>query len=184
MMKMMVQFAATVLVLAMVVPSLTRDLAGFGEARVDGREDILAGDDVAFVGHSPSPRDVAPAPGQARIRIGRDGHFRTDAKLNYHFVPVMVDTGASSVALPRSVAERIGIRLRDRDFRHTARTANGETPMAVATLQSVEIGGVVVDNVEAAVLSDESLGGVLLGMSFLGRLRRFSVENGELVLVR
>lgn len=184
-MKMIVQFAGLVLVLALLAPSLSRSVTASlgtegdappGTREVQTRETALA---------RPAPaRPPAIRNGQARIRIGRDGHFRTDAKLNYRSVAVLVDTGASSVALPRSVAERIGIRLHDRDFRHTARTANGETAMAIATLERVEIGGVLVRDVEAAVLNDASLGTVLLGMSFLGKLRRFSVERGELVLVR
>lgn len=125
-----------------------------------------------------------PRPGRAIIRADARGHFVTKAKLNGKSVDVLVDTGASTVALNRTLAKRLGIRLKDKDFKHTAKTANGRTSMAIATLKSVRIGGVTVRNVEAAVLSDASLDGVLLGMSFLGQLKSFSVRNGELKLVR
>jgi aspartyl protease family protein len=46
----------------------------------------------------------------------------------------------------------------------------------------VEVGGIMVRDVQAVVMPDEALGENLLGMSFLSRLRRFEVADGKLVL--
>ncbi len=51
-------------------------------------------------------------------------------------------------------------------------------------LNSVEIGRIRVENVEAIVLRDEALSGILLGMSFLKRLRHYEVANGALILTQ
>ena len=143
---------------------------------------------------APPPSQAAPAvasvkpdrgtPGKVRIRADARGHFVTQAKLNRKPVRVLVDTGASSVAINRSLARRLGIRLRDRDFTGQASTANGIVPIAPVTLRSVRIGQLELRDVEAMVLPDASLDGVLLGMSFLKRLRRFEVKRGEMHLVR
>jgi aspartyl protease family protein len=61
-------------------------------------------------------------------------------------------------------------------------TANGRIKVARAVIQAIEIGGVRVRDVEAAVLDDRALEGTLLGMSFLRQLKSFSVEDNELIL--
>jgi len=61
-------------------------------------------------------------------------------------------------------------------------TANGVGKAARVTLREVEIGSVRVSDVEGLVLQRGALRGTLLGMSFLSRLRSFSVENGKFVL--
>ena len=112
------------------------------------------------------------------------GHFTALARINGKPIRVLVDTGASSVAMSRATAKRLGVRVKRSDFIHSASTANGRVDMAVATLGEVRIGDVRLENVEAAVLPDGALDGVLLGMSFLGRLDSFRVENGNLVMVQ
>ena len=149
---------------------------------------------------APAPAASAAAPAQvatatekrpartssSRTRIPADarGHYLTEAKLNGRRVEVLVDTGATKVAINRSTARRVGLRIRDNDFKYTVNTANGQARMAKGKLKSVRIGTVMVRDVEVAVLEDESLDGALLGMSFLNKLRRFSVERGALVLER
>lgn len=114
----------------------------------------------------------------------RGGHFSFNAMLNGRNVRVLVDTGASSVAINRSTAKRIGIRLDDRDFIHTASTANGDTKFAVATIKKIRIDGIIVRNVKAAVLKDASLNGTLLGMSFLSKLRKFEIDGNKITMVQ
>ena len=188
-MKSIIPLAGLVMVLALVLPGVLGSTLSGGSAT--GKPAPIASETIDR--ERPVERRVARAErterkrvrrGRASIPMDARGHFTTEAKLNGKRVEVLVDTGATSVALNRSLAKRLGIRLKDEDFRHFANTANGRTPMAVATLRSVRIGGVEVRDVEAAVLGDASLDGVLLGMSFLGRLKSFGVERGELRLVR
>jgi aspartyl protease family protein len=119
-----------------------------------------------------------------RIDADRRGHFVAQARLNGRPMPVLVDTGATLVAINESTARKLGIRLSPVDFRYRARTANGETAMAAVSIDEISVGRVVVRDVEASVLRDNSLSGVLLGMSFLKRLRRFEVDSGTLILTQ
>ncbi len=107
-----------------------------------------------------------------------------NARMNGRSVKVLVDTGATSVAINRSTARRIGIRLRDRDFRHRASTANGVAMYARAKIDEIRIDGIRVYNVDAAVLDDSSLGGTLLGMSFLNKLKSFEIKRNKLTMLQ
>jgi aspartyl protease family protein len=126
----------------------------------------------------------APRPGTASLEAGADGHFRADARVNGRAVPVLVDTGATYVAMNEATARRLGLRLSPADFRYETETANGRAKVAVATLDRVQIGSVEVRDVEAAVTRGDGLNTVLLGMSFMRKLKRYDVSNGRLNLVR
>ena len=63
-------------------------------------------------------------------------------------------------------------------------TANGTVKAARVSLDRVEIGSISVRDVEAMVLPDKSLSGMLVGMSFLNKLSSYRVENGALYLTR
>ena len=121
-----------------------------------------------------------------KVRLAADprGHFLADFKLNGRRVEALVDTGATAVAINASTARRIGLSLKNSDFRHSVSTANGETRAAAVMLDRIEIGRIHVENIEAVVLDDKALSGALIGMSFLKRLGKFQVENGALLLVQ
>ncbi len=129
-------------------------------------------------------RNDRPVSRTHRISRDRSGHYRTDAQLNGRTVEMMVDTGASLIALPESVAEDIGIFLNPSDYKHPFRTANGVAYAAVTTIDSLRIGNIKLRDVEASVVKDQSLGFALLGMSALNRLKRFDFSEGSLVLVQ
>ncbi len=112
------------------------------------------------------------------------GHFVTTAKMNGRRVEVLVDTGATSVAINKSTARRMGIHLINADFKYKVSTANGVTKAASTYIDRIEIGRVVVKNVRAAVLDDKALNTTLLGMTFLGELKSFEVKNRQLVLTQ
>ena len=186
-MRAVVQFAGMSMLLALAAPFLSGSFDGSDGGSLAGS---AAGDrrvpprlEAASSRTETRPRRNVRS-GRAVIPRDARGHYTVEARLNGRRVDVLIDTGASAVAINRSLAKRLGIRLRDRDFRHVANTANGRTRMALATLDKVRIGRVELRDVEAAVLDDASLDGVLLGMSFLGRLERFGVEGGDLVLVQ
>jgi aspartyl protease family protein len=87
--------------------------------------------------------------------------------------------------LPYEVAQRLGFRLGDADFRESASTANGATKVAVVTLDEVRVGDIAIRKVRALVGKPGALGDTaLLGMTFLSKLRKYEIENGVLRLVR
>lgn len=116
------------------------------------------------------------------LDAGSGGHYITNASINNRPVEVMVDTGASAVALSYEDASRIGLKPRNLKYDVKVSTANGEGRAARVMLREVEIGSVRVQNVEGLVLQEGALRGTLLGMSFLGRLRSFKIEDGKLIL--
>ncbi|GAA0779728.1 TIGR02281 family clan AA aspartic protease [Roseibium denhamense] len=119
-----------------------------------------------------------------RIPVSRNGQYFATALLNGRRYELLVDTGASSTALPRSVAEDVGVYPDDEEFKYRVNTANGTTSAARVVIRSFEMGDIFLRDVEALVLQDESLSKPLLGMSVLSRLERFDISNSTLVLVQ
>ncbi len=93
-------------------------------------------------------------------------------------VPMIVDTGASTIVLPSSLIERLGF---DADALEdgTMETANRRVPGKKAVLTSAAIGQAVERDVPVTFIDDSRLGGtMLLGMSFLGRYR-LTIDDAE-----
>ncbi|HUS95974.1 MAG TPA: TIGR02281 family clan AA aspartic protease, partial [Hyphomicrobiaceae bacterium] len=110
------------------------------------------------------------------------GHFFADASINGSTIRVLVDTGASLVALSHEDARRAGIFVGEGDYKYTTSTANGQARIAIVELARVSIGSIMVYNVRAAVGEPGALKTTLLGMSFLGKLRRTEMRQGQLIL--
>jgi aspartyl protease family protein len=126
-----------------------------------------------------------PAPASYRtITIPHDarGHFATEARIDGQRIAFMVDTGASVVALNESSAARFGLRPIPSQYTATVTTANGTLKAAPARIAMIDVGGLVVRDVDAMVLPDEALSENLLGLSFLSRLKRFEYADGQMVL--
>jgi aspartyl protease family protein len=107
---------------------------------------------------------------------------KTVAMVDGQRIGFMVDTGASVIALNESSAARFGLRPSRDDYRMLVTTANGTVRAAATRLAVVDIGGIVVHDVDAMVLPDEALSENLLGLSFLSRLKRFEYASGKMVL--
>jgi len=141
--------------------------------------------DIAEAQRAPSTAATAgPASLGSIVEIDaeRNGHFNTEADINGRPIAVMIDTGATMVALSYEDAERAGIYLNDADFTRSVSTANGIARVAPVTLNRISIGDITVRNVPAAVAEPGRLKTSLLGMSFLSRLSRFDMRSGRLVL--
>jgi len=99
------------------------------------------------------------------LRADKAGHFLAEGSINGRRVFFVVDTGATTVAVSRADAERIGI-----DYRNgkpiLVETANGTARAWRVTLDSVSIGGTTVHDVVGDV-TDSSMSVALLGMTFL-----------------
>ena len=116
------------------------------------------------------------------LKAGSMGHYSARATINKADIDVMVDTGASVVALSYEDAQNAGLRPNTLDFTVPVSTANGSVKAARVKLDRVEIDTVRVDDVDALVLPQGALNGTLLGMSFLSKLSSFKSENGILTL--
>lgn len=120
------------------------------------------------------------SPGTVALRAGAGGQFRVVAQINGQRVQLLVDTGASDVALTREDAQRVGIEVDRLVYDVPYRTANGIGYGARVRLERIAVGDVVVDNVQGSV--GGNLGQSLLGMTFLRRLSSFELRGNELIL--
>ncbi len=128
--------------------------------------------------------ETAGQSGARSLSIPRDGrgHFATEGRIDGQRIAFMIDTGASVVALNETSAARFGLRPAPGDYRATVTTANGTVKAAPTRLAMMDIGGLVVRDVDALVLPDEALSENLLGLSFLSKLKRFEYAGGKMVL--
>ena len=109
------------------------------------------------------------------------GHFLVQGQINGGTTRMLVDTGASYVALPASDAIRLGIDYR-KGRRGYVNTANGVAPVYQVMLDSVKVGDIVLNQVDGLV-QENGLSIILLGMSFLNRteMRR---DGEQMVLTK
>jgi aspartyl protease family protein len=102
------------------------------------------------------------------LSAGAGGHFMVDGQINGGAIRFIVDTGATTIAIPASDANRLRINYLN-GRRATMQTAAGPTQAYVVTLDSVRVGGIELQNVEAIVI-EQGLNLALLGNSFLNRM--------------
>ncbi len=115
---------------------------------------------------------AAGAGGDGTATLAGDGrgHYMTVGAINDRAVKFVVDTGASTVWMSSTLAERIGLDYR-RGQQFTVQTAGGPKAAFGVMLGRVRVGGITLENVEGAVGEGPGTGDtVLLGMSFLSRL--------------
>ena len=159
--------AVGVLCIALILPTLL-------ERRVMQTVELHATQDEAS--------DAKTSKRITRIRKAASGHFVTALKINSHKTEAMIDTGASLLAIPESVARKAGIRVKKEDFTVEVRTANGITSGASVSVSNLRLGSIHIRNVKSLVLKDDALSHVLLGMSALNRLGKITLGNKELVI--
>jgi len=149
----------------------------------------LAGDDAPNLATASAP-STAPAQASARpagrptLTVAADyrGHYVVHPSIDNFRIKMLVDTGASVVALTAADARALGIQLSPGDYKMTLNTANGAVRGARVNLREVRLGDILVRNVEAVVLPAGALSMSLLGTSFLGKLQGYEVQTGRMVL--
>ena len=120
--------------------------------------------------------------GDVSFRRSANGHFMVQAKIDGQTVPMVVDSGASSVVLSHSDAEQIGIDPASLRFSSPVSTANGRAFAARIWLEEISVGGITATRVPAMVAQQGALRESLLGMSYLDRLGGWSVTGDRLTM--
>lgn len=129
-------------------------------------------------------RPPQPETGTVVIAADRSGHFTTRGRVGDIDINLVIDTGASVVALTGRDARRLGLTPDPSRYIAKISTANGMVHAAPVVLDAISIGDVTVRQVAAVVMPDNGLTVSLLGMSFLSRLARYEVRGNTLVLNR
>lgn len=131
--------------------------------RIEGRTQAFGLDREYSDGYS------APQYREFSVPRSNNGHYQVTANVNGRPVSLLVDTGATSVALSGAQADQLGIRYRD-GTQGWVETASGHARAWRTTLKQVRLGDVEVVGVEAMVLEGNYPSQGLLGMSFLNRV--------------
>ena len=141
-----------------VLVAVDRDGATFD---VDGQRLTLG------LGHARMKASTAAA--SAMVTADEHGHFVTTGWINGIPIRFAVDTGATFISLPAGEARRLGLDYR-KGQKAMMETANGIAPAYRIKLDTVRVGDVTVNSVDAVVMEGDSPAIGLLGMSFLSRM--------------
>lgn len=117
-----------------------------------------------------------------QIEADHGGQYSTDVTINGVLVHMLVDTGATIVAISADTAERIGLPLSEASYTAMVRTANGAARAAPVVLSAVTVGDIYVPAVQGIVFERRAGHVDLLGMSFLKRLSSVEQKSGRLIL--
>lgn len=128
-------------------------------------------------------------PGRAAIRgrmveisRGRTGDFQVAAEVNGARLPMVLDTGATSVVLTLEAAKAAGLPMEFLSYTVNVDTANGRTRAAAVTLDRLAVGSITERSVPALIVPAGQLKSNLLGMSFLNRLESWEVRGDRLMM--
>lgn len=118
--------------------------------------------------------------GGAEITLQRNrmGHYVAPGLINGIPVVFLLDTGATHVALPEMVADKIGL---EHGVVTTSMTANGLVRGWMTELDSVQLGPLMMSGVRAAIMPSMPGSEVLLGMNFLKHLELIQKDD-QLIL--
>ena len=101
-------------------------------------------------------------------------HYVTYATINGHRVKCLIDTGASNVSVPINIAKSIGL-SRGRGF--YASTENGDIKVYQTMIRQLQIGNIILENIEGSINPSMHDDYVLIGMSALKHLDMLKVDN-------
>lgn len=115
---------------------------------------------------------------EVTLQRNRQGHYVTDGWINGQQVVFMLDTGATGVAIPEHLAQRLNLRRGQRIELHTA---NGRAIGYMTNIENIGVGDIKLGNISAVINPNDKTDLILLGMSFLKQIE-FTQRGDELIL--
>lgn len=143
------------------------------------RQNLALGSGMRIAGANPASGSSGAS---VTLTADAQGHYQTLGQVNGGTVRFLVDTGATSIALSSSEARRLGINYLNGQRGYT-QTANGRAAAYRITLDTVKVGDITLQAVDAVVLEGDGLKIALLGMSFLNRTE-MKRDGQALTLIR
>ncbi|MEQ8662653.1 MAG: TIGR02281 family clan AA aspartic protease, partial [Gammaproteobacteria bacterium] len=113
---------------------------------------------------------AAPAPVVVRLLPAADGHYYVDGQLEGNPVRFLVDTGATTIAINKHTARRIGLQYRVDGRRGNVETAAGPAPAFAVTFDEVKVQAIRLTDVPGVVVDGDAPREPLLGQAVLNRL--------------
>lgn len=112
------------------------------------------------------------------LEQNRQGHYVANGLINDVPVTFLLDTGATDVAVSASVAQLAQL---EQGFASRAATANGIVNVFSTTIRELQLGNIVLENIDASITPSMPDGMILLGMSALRQIE-FSQRGSTLTL--
>ena len=154
---------------------LPADDAAVPAANVDAEMEASASQPVQL--QSP----VSSWGGETTLTRDFDGHFYADVLVNGQPIRMLVDTGASVVALTADDAAAAGLNWYEDDVRQVARGASGPVYGVHTAIEDVRLGDIEASGVEAVIIP-EGAHISLLGQSFLSAIGTVEISGDQMVL--
>ncbi len=116
---------------------------------------------------------------QVVLKRNRAGHYVAPGAINGHKVKFLLDTGATSVSIPEQIAQQIGL---NPGPRYQVTTASGRVDVYSTTLDQIQLGSIVLQDIRAHINPHMPGDTVLLGMSFMQHLEL--IQKGDTLTLR
>ncbi len=116
---------------------------------------------------------------EVRLQRNRAGHYVFDGEINHNPVTFLVDTGATTTAIPGELQSALGLVA---GTPLSVSTANGRTTAYLTRLDQLAIGGIELANVQATIIPGMGVDEVLLGMNVLKHFEL--VQRGDQLIIR
>lgn len=139
--------------------------------KIEGKEIVL----VAGQTYVSEPVIINEAPkepvNKVDIYVNLNQQYIVNGMINNRIVTFLVDTGANTISMTRKEAQRLGIDFRLKGKEGLSGTANGVVKNWIVMLDKVKVGTISLSYVEASIRDTEDNMPILLGMSFLKRVK-------------
>ena len=93
-----------------------------------------------------------------------NGHYYVSGRINNYPVDFLVDTGASYVAIPQAIADKLNIKGQ---YPVSLSTANGSVTGSLTRLEQISFGAFTLYDVKAVIIPSGDDDTVLMGMNVL-----------------
>ena len=116
---------------------------------------------------------------EVRLKQNRQGHYLANGQINHSPVTFMLDTGATLISIPETIADKLKL---DKGFPIQSRTANGNITVYSTRLDTVSIGTIELKNIRATINPYMHGNEILLGMSFMKHLEM--IQKGKQLILK
>jgi aspartyl protease family protein len=114
------------------------------------------------------------------LHANQNHSYFANGLINNYPVKFLVDTGATSVVVPYSIAQKIGLK---KGYPYRAKTANGTITVYSTKIDNLSIGNISLSNINASINDSEKGNVILLGMSALKHLE-INYKNNMMILTQ
>ena len=115
---------------------------------------------------------------EVQLDSNRYNHYVVDGTINGHRVTFLLDTGATHVAIPAHLAEKLNLQ---KGYRHQVMTANGIAEAFGTKINTLTIGDILLRDIRASINPSMATDEILLGMSALKQIE-FTQRGDQLTL--